>query len=397
MQKQTFKIGPGAFIAAAFIGPGTVTLCTLAGVKFGYGLLWVILLSIVATYTLQEMSARLGLITQKGLAAVIKEQIPSGWLRNVIVLLIFSAIVIGNIAYEAGNISGASLGLSALLGEGSLPFLPMLIGTISALLLYIGSYKLLEKVLIGLVLAMSLSFFITALLTQPNMGEVLSGLFTPQVSSQNLLMVIGLIGTTVVPYNLFLHASLVKEVWHHPNELKAVKQDTFISVGFGGVISIAIIICAASIQGGNVENLLDLAKGLNPLFGTFSTLFLGIGMFAAGITSAITAPLAAAFVGQHCFGWKANLKDFRFRLIWLTVIIVGVICSSLQLRPIEIIKFAQITNGLLLPLLACLLLWIVNKTQVLGQFKNTPIQNLFGAIVIIITLILSVKTLYTII
>lgn len=395
MSRSAPKIGPGAFIAAAFIGPGTVTLCTIAGVKFGYGLLWVMLLSIVATYTLQEMSARLGLITQKGLAAVIKEQIDSSILRNITLLLIFSAIVVGNIAYEAGNITGASLGLSAIFGESSLPFLPLLIGAVSAILLFIGSYKLLERVLIGLVIAMSLSFFITAILTKPDLGAVFSGLFTPQVSSQNILMVIGLIGTTVVPYNLFLHASLVKEVWQHPNELKFVKQDTLISIGFGGIISMAIIICAASIQGDSVENLLDLAKGLNPLFGTFSSLFLGIGLFAAGITSAITAPLAAAFVGQHCFGWKANLKDWRFRTIWLTVIIVGVVSSSLQLKPIEIIKFAQIANGLLLPLLASLLLWIVNKTQVLGQYKNSLRQNLIGAVVIAITLVLSIKTLYS--
>ncbi|WP_394388331.1 Nramp family divalent metal transporter [Shewanella woodyi] len=395
MSRSATKIGPGAFIAAAFIGPGTVTLCTIAGVKFGYGLLWVMLLSIVATYTLQEMSARLGLITQKGLAAVIKEQISSTILRNITVLLIFSAIVVGNIAYEAGNLTGASLGLSAIFGESSLPFLPLLIGSMSAILLFIGSYKLLERVLIGLVLAMSLSFFITAILTKPDLGAVFSGLFTPQVSSQNILMVIGLVGTTVVPYNLFLHASLVKEVWQHPNELKLVKQDTLISISFGGIISMAIIICAASIQGDSVENLLDLAKGLNPLFGTFSTLFLGIGLFAAGITSAITAPLAAAFVGQHCFGWKANLKDWRFRAIWLTVIIVGVISSSLKLKPIEIIKFAQIANGLLLPLLACLLFWIVNKTQVLGQYKNSLRQNLIGVVVIATTLVLSIKTLYS--
>ena len=354
------------------------------------------LLAIVATYTLQEMSARLGMITQKGLAAVIKEQITSPILRNITVLLIFSAIVVGNIAYEAGNITGASLGLSAIFGEQSLPFLPSLIGATSTLLLFIGSYKLLEKVLIGLVILMSLSFFITALLTQPDWSEVLSGLLKPQISSPNILMIIGLIGTTVVPYNLFLHASLVKEVWQHPSELKLVKQDTFISVTFGGVISMSIIICAASIQGGNVENLLDLAQGLNPLFGSLSTLFLGIGLFAAGITSAITAPLAAAFVGQHCFGWKASLKNLRFRLIWLTVILVGVICSSLKLNPIEIIKFAQITNGLLLPLLACLLLWIANRTQVLGQYKNNLLQNLLGTVVIIITLMLSVKTLYSI-
>ena len=391
-----FKIGPGAFIAAAFIGPGTVTLCTLAGVQFGYGLLWVMLLSIIATYFLQEMSARLGLITQKGLAAVIKEQITSAPLRNMTVLLIFSAIVIGNIAYEAGNISGASLGLSAIFGKKSLPFLPFVIGSISALLLFIGSYKLLEKVLIGLVIAMSLSFFITALLTKPTLGDILSGLITPQISSHNMLMIVGLIGTTVVPYNLFLHASLVKEVWQHPSELKVVKQDTLISVGFGGIISMSIIICAASIQGSHVENLQGLSQSLNPLFGTLSTLFLGMGLFAAGITSAITAPLAAAFVGQHCFGWKSNLKDIKFRLIWLTVIVVGVICSSFQLKPIEIIKFAQVTNGLLLPLLACLLLWITNQTGVLGKYKNNHLQNLFGTIIIIFTLVLSIKNLYSI-
>ncbi len=139
MSRSATKIGPGAFIAAAFIGPGTVTLCTIAGVKFAYGLLWVMLLSIVATYTLQEMSARLGLITQKGLAAVIKEQISSTILRNITVLLIFSAIVVGNIAYEAGNLTGASLGLSAIFGESSLPFLPLLICSMSAIILFICS------------------------------------------------------------------------------------------------------------------------------------------------------------------------------------------------------------------------------------------------------------------
>ena len=158
----------------------------------------------------------------------------------------------------------------------------------------------------------------------------------------------------------------------------------------------SIIICAASIQGSNVENLQGLSQSLNPLFGTLSTLFLGMGLFAAGITSAITAPLAAAFVGQHCFGWKSNLKDMKFRLIWLTVIVVGVICSSFQLKPIEIIKFAQVTNGLLLPLLACLLLWITNQTGVLGKYKNNHLQNLFGTIIIIFTLVLSIKNLYSI-
>ena len=207
-------------VAAAFVGPGTVTLCTLAGANFGYALLWTLVLSVVATIVLQEMAARLGIVTQKGLSEVIRSEIKQPSMRILVIILILSAIVIGNTAYEAGNISGGILGLETILGQASLDLgsfsinlMSLVIGVIAFVLLYIGNYKFLERALITLVILMSLSFLITAIVTKPDFIEILKGAFIPKSPKGSLLTIIGLIGTTVVPYNLFLHASLVKEKW----------------------------------------------------------------------------------------------------------------------------------------------------------------------------------------
>lgn len=393
MDKWFKNIGPGALVSAAFIGPGTVTLCTLAGVKFGYQLLWAMTLSTIAIVVLQEMAARVGIITQKGLATVIKDQITSPIFKKFAIMLILSAIVIGNAAYEAGNISGASLGITAILGTPSFNFYPMIIGVVAFILLYVGNYKILERSLIALVIIMSISFLLTAIITKPNLDLMIKGMFIPSFPDNSLLTIIGLIGTTVVPYNLFLHASLVKEKWKLQSDLKFARKDTFISVILGGIVSMAIIIAATAINGQDVNNAVDLAKGLTPLYGGFAKYFLGIGLFAAGITSAITAPLAAAYVANSCFGWNANLKNSRFRIVWFFILLLGVVFSSLQFNPIEIIKFAQVANGFLLPIIALFLLWVVNKTAVLGKHKNKLGQNIISGIIILITVILGFKSI----
>lgn len=387
------NIGPGALIAAAFIGPGTVTLCTLAGVQFGYTLLWAMTLSIIATVVLQEMAARVGIITQKGLATVIKEQIKSPLLKKAAVILILLAIVIGNTAYEAGNISGASLGVTTVFGTGSFNFYPIIIGIFAFILLYIGNYKILERSLIVLVVIMSVSFLLTAIITKPNLQLMIKGMFVPSFPNNSMLTIIGLIGTTVVPYNLFLHASLVKEKWQQKSDLKYARKDTMISIILGGFVSMSIIIAATAIQGDAIRSGADLAKGLEPLYGNFAKYFLGIGLFAAGITSAITAPLAAAYVANSCFGWNANLKNIKFRLVWAFILLLGVLLSSLQFSPIEIIKFAQVANGILLPIIALFLLWVVNKTEVLGKYKNKLSQNIVSGIIILITIVLGFKSI----
>lgn len=163
------NVGPGVLVSAAFIGPGTVTVCTLAGVNFQYSLLWALLLSVIACIILQEMAARLGIIAQKGLSECIREEIKHPVTRTLAIILIFSAIVIGNAAYEAGNITGAVLGITAIAPslnfetQGfSLNLWSIIIGALAFILLAIGNYKVLEKVFIALVCLMGLSFLITA-------------------------------------------------------------------------------------------------------------------------------------------------------------------------------------------------------------------------------------------
>ena len=387
------KLGPGLLVAAAFIGPGTVTLCTLAGVNFGFELLWAILLSVLATMVLQEMAARLGIVTRRGLAEAILLTLNTPWKKFGILGLVLAAIVIGNTAYEAGNIGGATLGLEALFGEQYGSWYAWIIGILAFFLLFHGSYKLLEKVFITLVLLMSLSFLLTALITKPDIPAMLKGIFVPSLPEASALTVIGLIGTTVVPYNLFLHANLVREKWENEKDLSLARRDTLVSIGLGGFISMAIIVTAVAIPGKQITGALDLARGLEPLYGNAARYFMGIGLFAAGVTSAITAPLAAAYVARSCFGWPPELKDYRFRVVWMLILFFGVVSLSFDVKPIEVIKFAQVTNGLLLPVVAALMLWILNQSSLLGGYTNRRWQNLIALVILLIVTLLGVKSI----
>ncbi len=387
------KIGPGVLVAAAFVGPGTITACTLAGVGFGHALLWAMLFSVLATMVLQEMAARLGIVTQRGLADVIKIELTSKWFRTLVITIILGAILVGNAAYEAGNVGGATLGLEALFGKAYGSYYPTIIGLLAFVLLWLGSYKAMEKAFIGLIFLMSVSFVITAILTKPNVWKVLKGLLIPTFPDESLLMIIALVGTTVVPYNLFLHASLVNEKWKSKNDLKTARWDTILSIGLGGFVSMCIIIAAAAIPSKEVTGAMDLALGLEPLFGDAALYCMGIGLFAAGITSSITAPLAAAYVANSCFGWNADLKDRRFRAVWITILVLGVFFLSFDIKPIEIIKFAQIANGVLLPAIAILLVWMVNKKSVMGNYRNNLAQNIFGFLIIALSIVLGAKSI----
>ncbi len=404
MKRFSMKgIGPGPLIAAAFIGPGTVTLCSIAGVNFGFALLWAMVLSVIATIVLQEMSARLGLISQKGLAEVIREELHPGFGKALVIFLVLSAIVVGNAAYEAGNISGGVLGLTTLVSGSEfsvfglkLNYLVLLLGLAAFLILISGSYKVLERSLFLLVLLMSLSFVVTAILTRPDLGSILSGALTPRIPQDGLLTVIGLIGTTVVPYNLFLHSSLVREKWKGEKHLGDAVRDTVVAVILGGLVSMAIIISAAASDAETLENAVDLAKSLGPLYGDSATYFLSLGLFAAGITSAVTAPLAAAYAVRGIFGWEKNMKSSKFRAVWMTILLLGVVLASLGIKPIEIIKFAQVANGILLPVICGFLLWVMNSRKVLGAYANNPFQNIMGFLIFGVTLFLGLKSIWSV-
>ncbi len=391
-------IGPGPLVAAAFIGPGSVTVCTLAGVNFGFDLLWAMGLSVIATVVLQEMAARIGLITQKGLTEVIADTLSKGLLRFFSLGLILMAIVLGNAAYEAGNISGGAMGAEIFiilpiwnLGNLSINLLNLSIGIIALLLLMSGSYKLIERYLIGLVIIMSITFLVTAVMVEAPFAELIEG-FIPTFNSGNILTIVALIGTTVVPYNLFLHSALVAKRWKTPDSIKYVRIDTFISVILGGVVSMAIIITAAGGNAESVTNAADLALGLEPVLGSMAKYFIGLGLFAAGITSAITAPLAGALVVAGCFGWSTDLESKHIRITIFAILGLGLIFSSLGIRPVQLIIFAQLANGILLPLLSAYILWIVNKPQVMGKYCNSWKLNILGIGIWLITLVLGISS-----
>ncbi len=393
--KPNISVGPAALITAAFIGPGTITLCILAGVNHGFSLLWAMLLSIFITIFIQNTAARIAWTTRQGLAESSLQQTQHPLVKFLLGFLLIGAILIGNAAYEAGNLSGALIGLKGILNIESLRFgesfdlLPLVLGGSVALLLVAGSFRLLKNSLVVIVVFMSLSFLITALLTKPNVLLILKGLFTPSFKADEILVIVGLLGTTVVPYNLFLHAAMVARSPNVP--LGVLKKDTFVAIGLGGIVSLSIIICAAALEGMEVNNALDLGQALAPLYGEWAPTLVRFGFFAAGLTSALTAPMAAAFVVSECFGFDRD--GWGYRLTAFFVLAVGVYFTTIGMVPLEIIRFAQIANGILLPVIGLLLLFMVNNSRLMRGATPSKLQNTIFFLIEFFFIFLGVKSL----
>ena len=396
------NLGPGIIITSAFIGPGTVTICTLAGINYGYSLIWCIIFSIIATCYLQEVSSRLGIISRKGLSEILTD-IDNTFIRRIIISIIFLSLFIGNAAYESGNISGTVMGLETFLGsiEFSLlsykiNFTPIAIGIFLALIIGNGSYKIFEKILVLLVFTMSITFVLVAITSTPSIKDLLGGL-RPNVTETNFIYVVGLIGTTVVPYNLFLHSYVAKKRWVTAEDYKSSVYDTVLSIVIGGIISLSIIITAASsqisINQNEIKNAVDLGNQLSPTLGSFSKYFISIGLFCAGITSSITAPIATSYALSGIFNYKAEWSDKIFKRVAYIVISIGVFFSSVNYNPILVIKLAQFVNGIFLPFIAIFLIWSVNKRNIMGKYVNSKFYNLLGILIVLVSLVISYRSL----
>ena len=381
------NIGPGALVAAAFIGPGTVTTCTASGASSGYTLLWAMLFSTIATIIFQEMSARLGIVTQKGLGENIREKIVNPFLKLITIAIVITAIFIGNTAYETGNITGGIMGLKVIFPNISISIVVIIISALAFILLWSGNYKKIEKVLTGIVILMAVVFIVIAIASSPDWGAVFKGMFTPSFGENNLMTVVGLIGTTVVPYNLFLHASSSAERWKNKDDLKNARLDTVLSIGLGGLVSMAIIIVAsANLYGTGTEvvNGASLAAAVEPILGSWAKWFIAIGLLSAGFTSTITAPLAAAFATTGVLGMKKDLTNIKFKLIWAVVIVIGAFLAiQFGSSPTELILVAQAANAIILPLIAFFILYCINSKE-MGEYKNGIVSNILGIIIIIV-------------
>lgn len=387
MKISRYRPGPGMMVSAAFIGPGTVTACTLAGANFGFALLWALVFATVTTIILQSFAIRIALVTQLGLAEAMLKTITSPITRILAAGLLISALVMGNAAYEAGNMSGAALGLEAINGGplalGIAPIIITIALFASAMLVF-SKPKWIENILILLVVLMSAAFLLTFLLIRPDIGALLRG-FVPAIPDSGLMTAIALIGTTIVPYNLFLHAASVRERWNE-EQMAEAQLDNTVSISIGGLVSMTILATAAASlfgSGKTIENAVDMAQQLTPLFGTMATITLGAGLFAAGLTSAITAPLATGYIVQEIIKSSGSRRPFQIGA--LVVIASGTFAALLGYRPVELIFVAQIANGLLLPIVAVFLFRLANDRKLLGQHANGLTANILGVAILVIT------------
>ena len=387
------RFGPGMLVAAAFIGPGTVTTASIAGANFGFVLMWALLLSIIVTFVLQEMSSRLGIVSGLGLSEALRSSINNHFLKAFLMILIVSALGIGNAAFEVGNITGAAIGLSQI-SNLSISNSVLVVGILVLILLGTRIFKMLEQILTVLVVIMSLLFLLTMITIEIDYSKLLRGLFIPTVTASSLLTIMALIGTTVVPYNLFLHADASKRKWKDQEVTQALNNsrvDTAISIGLGGLITLAIMSTSAvAFFGSSMEiSSENLARQLEPILGSYSSYIFNFGLFVAGITSAVTAPLAASIAVTEALGWKNDPSSFRFKLVWIIILLIGVLFAYFGTKPLQAILFAQATNALLLPFLALFLFYVVNNSRLMGSHKNTITINMIALIIIMAVVLLS--------
>ncbi|MCA6079040.1 Nramp family divalent metal transporter [Fulvivirga sedimenti] len=367
-------------IAAAFIGPGTLVTASSAGSLHGFSLAWTLIFATVACIVFQEMAARLTLVTKKDLATTV-----SGFRHKWLIAIIPFSVVLGCIAYEAGNIQGAVAGMSLLLPFSSgVNF--MLVGVLAAALLALSAFQRLIQVLGALVAVMGIAFLVVAYQVAPDPSGLIRHIAFPEIPEGSAWLVLGLIGTTVVPYNLFLGSGISRD-----DSVGMMRFGLIISIVLGGIISLAILVTGTLMNG--ATGLADLISVTGKVLGSGSEKLVALGLFAAGFTSSITAPFAAGLIVKGFL--FHNIKDNGriVRITSLSVLFIGVLSGLLDFRPEVIILAAQSANGLVLPLVTALLWVLSNRYALMGDQRSTTIMNILAFLLLNVLLILGMRNM----
>lgn len=399
-KKRILNVLFWSVVSAAFIGPGTITTAASSGAAFGMGLLWALVFSTLACLLLQEAAARLTMVSGHNLGQAIVHQFDKRRSKPVVLSLVLGAIVLGAAAYEMGNLLGAVAGLRLIFDLPS-AMLVLIIAGAAAVILNIPSLKIISTIMGFFVVIMGIGFLITAILVKPSVSDILQGAFIPRIPSSNQagLLVLGLIGTTIVPYNLFLGSGISDK----NQSVSEMRFGLTIAVVLGGLFSMAVLIVGTSvISGFSFE---ALAAALQTKIGSSGKYLLGFGLFSAGFTSAVTAPLAAAITLTSLFGnnhpekWKPD--SLYFKLGWGIVLVAGVGFAVGNVKPIPAIILAQALNGFLLPFVSIFLFVVINNKRIVGH--DTPnhwLLNILMILVIFVTLNLGLnsaaKAFYTV-
>ncbi len=386
-----------SIISAAFIGPGTVTTATKAGVFFHYDLMWTMVFSVIACLLLQEASARIAIFSGLNLGEAIAMQFGDKKSKVLIFTLIIGAIILGSAAYETGNILGSVEGLAFIFSKVPKTYFVLLIGILAFFAFRMKSIRAIAQVLGAFVYIMGLAFILTAIFVHPDISKMMHGIFVPKIPNVPGagILVLGIIGTTVVPYDLFLGSGIVDKT----QTIKEARLGLSISIILGGLISMSIMTVGSSISEGMGPefykhldfnfNLMKSGLYLNSYINDYAVYIFGFGMFAAGFTSAITAPLASAITAKSIFqrgDWRT--KSFRFQSITVGILLIGIFFGMKQIKPVPAIILAQALNGLILPFISIFMLIIINNPKVMKKKVNSHLSNVLLGSVVWVTLLM---------
>ncbi len=376
-----------SIISAAFIGPGTVTTASKAGASFQIALLWALVFSTFATIILQEAAARITIASGKNLGEIISLKYQNS--SSKLSWAVFLSIAFGCAAYQAGNMLGAIEGMK-LMTDFSPKILTVGLAIFAFAILMLGNFRSIANVLGMVVALMGIAFIYVAFQTDFSLGEILQSAIIPSFPESSSLLIIGLVGTTIVPYNLFLASGITQG-----QSISEMRVGIVMAVLIGGLISMAIMLVGAQLIGDFSFG--SLAEMMKTKMGNFGGSLFAFGLFAAGLTSSITAPLAAAVTAKSLFGsgqkeWEVNGKNFR--LVWGIILLIGLISGLTIGKPIPAIIAAQAINGILLPIVAIFLILAVNDSALIPkEYLNSNLSNLIMILLVTVSCFLGINNI----
>ena len=391
-------MGPGIITANVDNDAGGITTYSLAGSQFGYDLVWLFIPMIIALAIIQEMGVRMGVVSGKGLADLIREKVG---------LKLTFVMMVALLAANMGNILAEFSGIAVSSGIFGVPkFIALPVAALFVWLLVVkGTYKSVEKVFL-LASLVYLSYIVAGYLSQPNWALAAHNVVVPQISLNTayITMVIGLVGTTIAPWMMFYIQSSVVEKGITLKNLKYSKIDAILGAIVVNIVAFFIVIaCAATINahGIQVNNVADVSTALTPLAGQYASLLFAFGFLNASLFAASILPLSTAYYVCESLGFEAGVsKSFReapiFHGLYLGLIILAVIIIMLPNVPLlSILYLSQVANGILLPFLLILMLLIINDKSIMGEHVNSRLFNYIAWATVVIVMGLSISLVVT--
>jgi NRAMP (natural resistance-associated macrophage protein)-like metal ion transporter len=375
-------MGPGLIAGIAGNDAGGITTYSVLGAETGLRLLWLFPITIVILAIVQEMAARLGVVTGQGLSDLIRDRFGVRW-----TVFAMFVLLVANVANTVAEFSGASAA-TEIFGVSRYLTVPIVAVAIWALVLFAPNYRTVEKVFLATAFVF-VGYIISALLAHPDWGAVGKALVTPSldVSPSVVLLMVALVGTTITPYMQFYLQSAVAEKGIDEEELRLEQADAIGGAIWTNVVAVFIVVATAStlfVAGVHVSSATDAARALEPVAGTLAKALFGFGLFGASVLAAAIMPLSTAFVICEAFGWESGVgKRFgdapAFFSIYTFVLAIGalvVLIPGLDLIPI--IVGSQYVQGLLLPIVLVFMVLLVNDERLMGRHRNGRVANVLA-------------------